>query len=396
MPLPTDTAPDAAVRFLAGLACRAPGARLAALFAVARAAQGLDGLVRLACGFGLASALGRFVSELPEEDAGPDLIPVVLEGLRAEARSAGQLRLLRSLLERPEVRGTRPIALKGAGLVLSGATTAAERNFVDVDLLVPPGSAAAWAEAAAGIGARFEPSTGHECGTIVRDSALVELHATLPGDIGREVGPPYEQVLALSVPARDVSLFPDVLVPLPGLQREIAVHHFLRHHLGDPAFALRALQDLACLAAEPDRSGTRWPRPGVARDVAWMEAIALAVGRGELSTPGPAEFLGGLARVAGHESLNTFSDEVDLWIASAPTGFGGRIRFLLSHLFPPGDELGSSPGEAVCRRAVRLLLRPGTLLSKYSRAWWSGRRDRRRGNVLAWRSLLARSSRRPR
>jgi hypothetical protein len=393
---PEYRAREPVLSFLASLACRAPREALLGAFEEAMGSSSPDQMVQMACRFGLASSLGTFAGGPSASLPRSEMRVFVIEGLRAEARTRQQLRLLARLAEQPEVHGTDPIAIKGAALVLAGLTTAAERNFVDVDLLVAPAAVAAWQAAAARIGAAFRPAFSYERGYISHGSALVELHVALPGRAGSEHGPTYEKVLACSEPARVDSGVPGVRIPRPGVLREISIHHFLHHHGGEPGHALRTLQDLACLLDQPEQAGLAWVHPGssiVSREVAWLSGIARSLADGSHDHPLSQEFVSRLSAVAGGRSLLTFADEVDRWLMTAPEGPKGRARLFLRRLFPPTADLGAAPDESAWRIAVRRLARPWSLLGKYSRARLENFRDRERTtSAREWRVFLARSS----
>jgi Uncharacterised nucleotidyltransferase len=383
--------------FLASLACRAPREALLGAFEEALRSSSPDQMVHLACRFGLASSLGAFVGGLPATLLRSEMRAFVIQGLHAEAQTRQQIQLLVELSAQPEVRGTDPIAIKGAALVLAGLTTAAERNFVDVDLLVAPAVIACWQAAAARIGAAFRPGrSSYEQGCVSRGSALLELHVALPGMACGELGPAYEEVLACSEPARFDSGVPGLRIPRPGVMREISVHHFLHHHGGEPAHALRALQDLACLLDLPEQAGLAWVHPGiptVSREVAWLSGITRSLASGSHDDLLSQEFVSRLSSVAGAGSFQTFADEVDRWLMAAPEGPKGRARLFLRRLFPPTADLSAAPDESAWRIAVRRLARPWSLLGKYSRARFENLRDREKTtSAREWRAFLARSS----
>lgn len=382
--------------FLASLACRAPREALLGDFEEALRSSTPDQIVQMAGRFGLASSLGTFVGGLPTTLPRSDMRAFVIEGLRAEARSRQLIQLLARLAEQPEVHETDPIAIKGAAFVLAGFTIAAERTFVDIDLLVAPPTIACWQAAATRIGAAFRPGSGYEEGYISHGSALVELHIALPGRAGREHGPTYEEVLACSEPARVDSCVPGVRIPRPGVLREISVHHFLHHHGGEPGHALRTLQDLSCLLDQPEQTGLEWINPHsptVSREVAWLSGIARSLAGGSHDDPLSQEFVSRLSSVAVGGSFLTFADEVDRWLITTPEGSKGRARLFLRRLFPPTAELGAAPNESAWRIALRRMARPWTLLGKYSRGRFERFRNREEtARAREWRAFLARSS----
>ncbi len=354
-----------------------------------------DDLVALAARFGLASALSAFVTDQPADRQSRGLTRLVVAGLSAEARSTAQIDLLWRLASCPDIWQTAPIVIKGAGLVLAGLTTPRERSFADVDILVPSSALAAWEKAALRTGTTFKPGAGgYEQGYISDRNALVEIHVALPGSAGGEFGPSYEEVAASARVAAGEFGSLGFRVPDSTSFREIAVHHFLHHHGGDPLHALRTLQDLACLEDAGIGPGLDWKQEVLSSEVSWLTRIARDLGAGEGaadSTDEAIRFLRQLAAVGefGSEPFVSFAGEVDRWLAAAPAGGGGQTGLLLRRLFPPREQLGATPGEPAWRTALRYAARPWMLARSYGLSALSDfGNPRRKRHVQTWRSFL--------
>jgi hypothetical protein len=354
-----------------------------------------DDLAALAARFGLASALSEFVTDQPPDRQIRGMTRLVVAGMTAKARSSAQIDLLGRLASCPEIRETAPIVIKGAGLVLAGLTTPGERSFVDADVLVPASALAAWEKAALRSGATFKAGTGgYEQGYVSDRNALIELHIALPGAAGSELGPSYDMVAVSSRAAHGEFGSFGFRVPDPTSFREIAVHHFIHHHGGDPLHALRTLQDLACLQNAGTCSGLDWKRDALSSEVLWLARIARELGAGA-GTAGSADeaarFLRQLADVGefGETSFLSFAGEVDRWLSVAPERGGGKPGLILRRLFPPREQLGAPPGESAWRTTLRYAARPWTLARRYARSALSdlGSSHRKR-RVEAWRSYL--------
>lgn len=153
------------------------------------------------------------------------------------------------------------------------------------------------------------------------------------------------------------------------------------HHDGDPAHALRTIQDLARLEP-PGRP------PG---DAPVLRRVAAAFRDGRDGSDADATaFLAALARVASvarHPSTQ-WSRVVDLLLNEA-SARGGRPGLLLDRLFPPPRELGARPGESSLRTATRYVARPPRLLARYASGVMHAflRRDETRA-LAGWRTLL--------
>jgi len=310
-----------------------------------------------------------------------------VEGLRAEGKALGQLDLLARVAARPEVAGTSAIVLKGAGLVLSGILTRRLRSFVDVDLLVAEEDVPRWERAAAAAGAVFRPGGSHEYerGYVTSPGALLEIHVALPGRAGRGRGPSHAEVLARSVP---LPCAPGLRTTAPTVSREIAVHHFLRHHSGEPVHALRVLQDLAALEGSSGEDGLEWGDAALAPAAVRLRAIARSLASGAPAADSD-EFLArlfDLVRAVPGEILS-FSDDVDRWLADRGQAGKNGMGAVFSRLFPPPGEMRLSEDEPSWRLAARYARRPFRLLTRYVTSAFGRTGERRRAGE--WRRYLA-------
>lgn len=357
-----------ALRFLALLACGAPREVLEKAYGEASRGSSAAGVAATARSVGLAAAFGRFLGSRP----GPvddDARRAVASGLLAEERTRASLGLLGDMAR---LAGTEAIAVKGSALAIAGLSHG-EREFSDVDLLIPERDLGEWIGAAREAGAQVEPChEAHELGYARRGQAMVELHAALPAAIGKDRGPGYDEVCARASEAAPG--YSGVRPVLGRAAREIAVHHFVFHHGGDPAHAFRVLQDLARLGDSGE--GLRWGahEPGSALAHLSMLVSALKCGT---ETPQVTEFLRRFSDVRNLEASpsSDFADVVDRWLALRNEAGEGRLSFILGRLFPSGLPL---------RQRVA---RPVRLAGRYLEG--SARRSRNSRQRLArWRQLL--------
>jgi hypothetical protein len=294
------------------------------------------------------------------------------------------LRLLAELHEAAVPSG-RAIVVKGGALALAMPGTA-HRAVSDVDVVVAEADVPAWLESATRIGMNVRLTTGYEVAYLTRDRGMVELHVALPGFAGNDRGPGWE---ALHPRSHQVEGHP-WLVPDAPVAREIAVQHFLFHHGGEAAHALRTLQDLTLLEDGGEGEGLDWGAPAVARATARLREIARAIHEGRDGDPAAEAFLSNLATIAGKQSSRSFAEESRHWIETQH-GIGGRLALLARRLVPPLSEMRHAPGDGALTIAARYARRPYDLLGKYRAA---ARADRARGEAIGqWRAEIERLAR---
>lgn len=354
-------------RFLAALACGAPDDVTARAFRDAREKEGAAP-AREAARTGLTAAYGRWIARTGEApDAG--MRRAVAAGLAVEAQTRASLALLADLARES---GAEALAIKGAALILAGLYEG-ERQVADADLIVRPADLPAWTAAAVKADAVVVPcAQAHELAYVWRGPALVELHGGLPAAVGKDCGAGWDEVRPLASPAAPG--WHGVRPVLGRAAREIAVHHFVLHHGGDPAHAFRALQDLARLKDEGP--GLDWKAHSPGGALQRLSSIVESVRRGDFSGR-VAEFLRRFDAVqALHVSSETgFADVIDRWLALRRGAGEGRLAFVLGRAFPPGLP------------AAERVKRPFHLAARYL-AGAAKRRSASSRELLGWRRFL--------
>ena len=378
-PQPVTPDPEAErVLFLAALACGAPPSFLSTAWESLGAARD-ETLAGLAVRFGLASALGGFVSR--HAGGHPRARELVAGSLAELQASRASLALLKELAAHPATRGSEAVVVKGAALNLLGLV-GDERSFADADVLVDPQHLGGWEAAAGDVGASWHPRHGYEAAAITRGVGLVEVHTALPGFFGPEKGPGSAEVAPFRVPT-----------PCPGLHaltgqvaREVCVQHFVFHHDGAPAHALRTLLDLSALEGTGEGVGLPWQaRTGeVQRATGHLRLLARTF-RTDARTDAQRQFARVLAQVAAREPMR-FAREVDRWMSGEASLGRSRIGLLVRRMFPPPAEMRARVDEPKVTTLVRYIARPPALLFRYLQ-------DRRAsapdvGSVEDWRRLL--------
>ena len=330
-----------AVEFLLELVCGAPPERLVdewrRLGRLGRRRVVLSEASRL----NVAAALGRFCEALPAEDVDDSAVEAAAALAFSRGRVEAVLGLVLDLCRARCLSVRRAVLVKGAALSLAGLY-AGERELGDADLLVEAAATEDWrlASRAAGAEWREQEDEGYEVAGIRRAGALVELHVALPGDGGKVCGPGFAAVWDRSVPVAAETAV-DLRVPDSESAREIAVHHAVFHHRGDPEYVMRALQDVARLeVAGAGASGrTLFPEPEVVGAVAHFRAAAKQAAR-PLAAEGEADtaFASGLLRIGVASREERFARGVDGWLAAARRD--GRSPFAFALRQAVGQETG--------------------------------------------------------
>jgi hypothetical protein len=290
--------------------------------------------------------------------------------------------LLLGALDDAGVPSSRAIVIKGGALALARPADA-HRAIADVDVVVPAADVAAWIDAAERAGISVRRTTGYEVAYLTRDRGMIELHLALPGFAGNDAGPGWE---ALHPHTHRVAGTP-WHVPDAPVAREIAVQHFLFHHGGEAAHALRTLQDLTLLEDGGEGEGLDWGTAAVARATTRMREIARAIHDGRDRDPAADDFLSNLATILGEQSSRSFAEESRHWIEQQH-GAVARLKLLARRLVPPVGEMRRAPDDTALTLAARYARRPFDLLGKYRAA---SRIDRTRGDAIAqWRAEIER------
>lgn len=289
----------------------------------------------------VAAALGRFCELLPARDLDETAAEAAAALALSRSRSAAIVELVLALCRAPGAVPTRAVLFKGAALSLAGLY-AGEREFGDADLLVEPEALEGWAAAAAEVGARWERlhEGGYEAARVRRGGTLVELHVALAGEGGDIGGPGFGPVWRRSVPLHAAAA-PRLRVPDREAAREIAVHHAVLHHRGDPEYVMRALQDVARL--EEGGGATRreplFARPDVAASVGLLRGIAGRAASASTKREDDADaFSRGLLRAGVVSSEERFARGVDGWLSAARQD--GRSRLAVAARRAAGGEGG--------------------------------------------------------
>ena len=341
---------------------------------------------------GLLPALGRFSERYEPTD--PGTVKRVALGLAAETQTRASLELLERVATRAEVRGTRPVAIKGAGLTLAGYYEPGERYAVDADVVVPPASLKDWESAARCAGAAWSmlPSDGYDAASISNGPGVVEVHAALPGEAGRLPGVSYEALLPYTIPADPAHGIPGIATLGPAAARELAVHHFVFHHQGSEGYGFKTLQDLARLerdevAAEEGR-GLPWEGTSPAPATSLLRRIAKRLQEGEGDDDAECQMFLGLlvSALAGKEPTSpTYAEGVNRILdAEGDGGVVRSFRVLLRHLFPPPDRIRVLHEPALAT-GLRYAARPFLLAFRYAT---SRRPSPAAKTLLRWRRFL--------
>lgn len=379
----------ARLEFLARLACGADPCVVASLWRNLDHADDDLGLRRLAARLGLQGVLGRFVSALPTEECGTSARGIVIDSMRSTARAEGAVQAVRKLMSSPEATEIEAIAIKGAALRLAGLYNEGERDAADGDLVVSPEMLPAVRRAAIETGLTWQllPEGGYEAGLIVGDSAYVEVHTALAGDAGREVGLAWDALRAVARLASLEGLFGRLRLLLGHPAQELAVQHFVRHHDGDPVYALRTLQDISRLdAIDGEGSGLSlpWNDPsGLSGTLSKLREVArdLRSAAGEL-TPGSKRFLDRLGAMiaTGRNSNGDYATAVDRWLRYQRSP-SARLKLVAQSA--ASNEVGK--GVSLDR-----VVRPFRMVSRYAsgKLFLLRRTNPERRAVAAWRSEL--------
>jgi hypothetical protein len=365
------------VSFLARLACGAPPTSLRDAWERASAEEGA--LAELAARFGLANALGVFVSRYAPEH--PQARALVAASLVEIQQRRASLDLLQRLAAHPATSGSGAVVIKGAALALQGLV-GDERSFADADVTVEPRRLEAWAAAAADLGAVWQPQHGYEAAHVKSGAGLVEIHSALPGFFGTEAGPDAAELSRFRVPTSVPGLF---ALAAPAA-REVCVQHFVFHHDGSPLHALRALLDLCALEGAGEGDGLSWGGRAeeVRRATRHLRTVARAF-REDVAPALQAEFTRTLAGVADRPPAG-FAGEVDRWISGEAESGRSWAALLMRRLFPPFTEMRGASDRMRVVTLGRYLARPPALLYRYLR---DGRAvASESGSTAAWRRLL--------
>ena len=293
----------------------------------------------------LQGALSRFVGRLPAGEAGTDLWPIVAAGAHAERRAEAALEVVRALDAAMSPDDPPAVLFKGAALRAAGMYEGGERDSVDADLVISKAAAERFEETYRSAGLR--PDLEAEASFIAVIPAdgrpgSVDVHLALPGDASGDCGPPYDLVLALSSPAHPAAGLRHVRVLRGPAAREVAVHHFVRHHASAPANALRVLQDLSRLEGEgeavPDTPLLPWRNATHIRAVtARLRGLAGEFRSGQIAEGGRAErFLGHLEQILA-VPRDEESEFAQRW-GSMRGPWLSRALFAAKRAFGPGPE----------------------------------------------------------
>ncbi len=368
-----------AVRLLAAVACRAGDevvdARRAAVTDEPR-------LIEIAGMLGLTLALDAKAEAL--NLALPARRHLVASAMVVSLARDAALRLLADL-HAAGVPSGRAVVIKGGALSLAWPALA-HRVVSDVDVVVPQDDVEPWLQAAARLGAQVTRTIGYEAAYFTRDRGMLELHLALPGFAGNDAGPDWTALHPRSTPIAGQPW----LMPVAPVAREIAVQHFLFHHGGEAAHALRTIQDLSLLEDSGEGPGLDWGTPAVARATERMRHIARSIRAGHDDDAAASDFLVGLTSILGETTARSFAEESRQWIQTKP-GLSGKLALLARRLIPPVSEMRKAPDESRLTIATRYARRPLELIRKYRAA---AHTDRRRTAALRqWREEVARLGR---
>lgn len=391
--LQTLTADLRPLEFLFDLVCQAPYDDLRAAWRGLREAALLGELRSLAGRYSVVSALGRFAGRLPADEIDTEVRLAVAEGIGARRRASSIVQLLLRLCATPELSSRETIIVKGVALTLDGLYEG-ERDYCDADVLVHQSDLVAWETAAARVGASYRSVLGadHEYATITTPGALVELHATLPANVGFERGPGFNSVRPHARPPRCRPQPPGIYVVADEAAIEVTVHHFVFHHGAHPLHALRTLQDLRAITASPGAVdllpwGSPSPRDAVVRLTALARTFATG---GAPDLAARAEFVSRLSFVQNFPDSPDvkFTNAVRRWLSVRSHDGPSAWQRVVKRVARPeaGNTSRLSPLPtfmAFARRAISLSTRyaKGVLLARKAKASF--------GTLDSWRSFLS-------
>ena len=337
---------SAPLRCLALLACGAPREAVDRAWAEAMTGEGGTRTIRsLAASLGLQGTLSRHVGRLPAEEAGPALWPLVAAGAHAERRAEAALGVVRALDAAMSPDDPPAVLFKGSALRVAGLYESGERDSVDADMVISPAANARFEAIYRAAGLRQDLDSEASYMSVVpadERPGSVDVHLALPGDASGDAGPPYDVVLALSSPVEPSAGLRHVRVLRGAAAREVAVHHFVRHHASAPANALRVLQDLSRLEGEGEAAPGSPLLPW--RDATHIRAVSARLRRiagefrsGEIAEGGRAErFLEHLEQVLA-VPRDEESEFAQRWGAMRGPWLS-RAWFATKRAFGPGPE----------------------------------------------------------
>ena len=243
---------------LLALGSERPGLRDAA-----RAVRSWERVLAIAAAGSVAESIWSGVSLRGLEDEIPEPARTVLQEAHAGATARNALLLSEAAHVQAAftAAGIASVILKGPGLLVAHYPDIGARHVADVDILVREGDVARAVEVATAMGAQAlapsplfydpaDPEWGHVHAPSSRTPAgiVIEIHHRVPAaDLA---GFSFDEILGRS---RQVAWQGRSLrIPAPDDLAAIACLHVFEYHLGDSAFLLRHLADLAVLLRGSD------------------------------------------------------------------------------------------------------------------------------------------------